>query len=196
MTKILNMPRKQEEPIRRRRVATRGKPPTASLEEPEDLSERIKAFGDLVMMNIPPAIAGQLVDPPAKEQQVSRWLDDCPGLRKYFIQKGMEAKFDEVKSNTEAVFAEQVASQQKAIVIASQLSLLRKVNSDEVNDKFLWDLIREGQLTMQVVDSVHMDAKEKSLGFTDKLLDGLSDKDKALLSGGSLIQKMIAYKKE
>jgi len=85
-------PREIETKIRRR-----GKPSTDSIVSADQITGRIKEWCDMVLRGMPPFVAGELLNPIAKEQQVKVWMKN-EGARNYLASRGGgEGRFDEDK---------------------------------------------------------------------------------------------------
>ena len=58
----------------RLQIPRRGKPSLDQYEHPDQLSQRMRYFAELVRDRVDPYTAGQMVEPPAGRQQVEKWL--------------------------------------------------------------------------------------------------------------------------
>ena len=87
--------------VDKKKYRTRGKPTLDSYEDPEQLTDRMREFGDLMVMGIPPTVAGMMLG--VKEQQVNRWLAN-KAMQKYIREKS-EEKGTRSCSEAEITFA-------------------------------------------------------------------------------------------
>jgi len=75
----------------------KGKPTLDSYTDPDQLNTRQKEFCDYLCDGISPSDAGELLTPPAGEQQVTRWVENI-AIQTYIAQKGIVGVSDENKA--------------------------------------------------------------------------------------------------
>ena len=175
-----------------KRKARPGKPTIESYIEPEDLPDRIIDYCKLVAKNIAPITAGALLNPPAGEQQVNRWENDCPAVPKAI------ALFRTEEEQLQQNYPEQVKNKLRELGEAVLQRAIDNVKEGKVPWKDLREMMREYVLMEGVLPPIMAETIEAEQELTTtELMDkaGLLDRDKKLLTRDSQVAKLITTEK-